>query len=58
MSQHLGETGTQVTHLLAKCINEIDTRDPRHSDQSTNSFLFFFVSDVLAHRPVLYRILF
>ena len=29
MSQHLGETGTQVTHLLAKCINEIDTRDPK-----------------------------
>lgn len=26
LSQHLAETGSQVPHLLAKCINEIDTR--------------------------------
>ena len=26
LSQHLSETGTQVPHLLAKCIAEIDQR--------------------------------
>lgn len=26
LSQHLAETGTQVPHLLAKCIGEIDQR--------------------------------
>ena len=39
LSQHLAETGSQVPHLLAKCINEIDTR----GIQIKVNYLFLFL---------------
>jgi hypothetical protein len=64
LSQHLAETGTQVPHLLAKCINEIDTRGIQIKVPPTP---FYFISFSFscqrlgrfgAQRPVLVRILF
>ena len=49
LSQHLAETGSQVPHLLAKCINEIDTRGIQIK---VNYLFLFFGSGQLIRVPV------